>query len=296
VGPNTSAIFLILTNHDLQTRSSVGGYAFLTRNIILILVRWDDWFDDETLKDFGPLSLEVCDVYNTSSPQVSLGLPIRYTPVNIAMTASGFPSHPLQLSSGSLVDLLVADDTAERIVDLHFPGHKLYISTQRILRLYHCALHNDIRPVPPTVGDNWFLSWETWSPDVTFWLPLTGLRATLMPSYDGRACFTINGSEVDEDSIDVMEKLGIDSNLELDEELIVVLDFNRRPISRVASTDTQPKEWHWYPEDSVYHPIVSRLPFRIFQKKVRALFEALYIGHLRLITHVSPSPFMQSWD
>ncbi|PVF93146.1 hypothetical protein CPB86DRAFT_819041 [Serendipita vermifera] len=269
----------------LYTRLSVGGYALLTTDLVLILVQQDPRQTHGSTGDHRPLALEVCNVYSPSNSGMTLELPLTYTPLNIAMTASGFPSQSLQISKESFVDKLAAEDMTERIIDIHFPGHKVFISTHRILMLHHRVSNNEIQPAPSTTDGNWFLPWEVWSPDVTFWLPMICIRATLMPNYDGRACFSVNGNEIDEKGKSIMEKLGIDTNLALDEEVVVVFDFNRRPINRVAGDCSHPQEWQWNSEDGVDRPIISRLPFRIFQKKVRASFEALYMGHLRLITH-----------
>jgi hypothetical protein len=237
--------------------------------------------------------LEIVEISKTPEVQAIFGLPFAQIPSNVIVSSeapaygqcSAASEELLQLPS---IDVFVPEETAQRIISLRYQGeqtrHRIFISAHRLL-------HTASLWAPERRLNCSYFSWDNWGPDCTFWLPLTHIHMSWLPVSGSRFCALVDPRELTNSEKEIMERIGLREDVisEDHERIIFVLDFNSRPIYKSGTPSQVTKEWTWDIGSDVVQPIISRLPFRLFQGSQKGTCNTAYLTPSHLLACVSNS-------
>ncbi|KAG8805485.1 hypothetical protein FRC17_005485, partial [Serendipita sp. 399] len=280
------------SGHLLYTCSSIGGYAFLSMDSLLLFVAKKNEGDDEGVH----AEIELLTIGSTK-PGVRLSLPFTAPPRRVVVLSD----RPIIDAAVTPNDLhlgpYVLDESAERILLIQLFGHnhQLFIACRPLLQLLGDAETNS------TSSDPRLYEWSEWGPNNTFMMAAWNVWTSLRPMSGGRFCAMSDSTRLFQTISYVEEKAEEKWTEELgdgmvystfrgyantsDEYHLVLLDFNPRPIMRAADLLRRKINWDEEAGDSeearsewkeltpprlewktvsphFSEPIISRLPFR----------------------------------
>ncbi|KAG8830358.1 hypothetical protein FRC18_008245 [Serendipita sp. 400] len=305
------------TGELLYTCSSIGGYAFLSIDAILLFVAKQQ--EDPEEQVYAEIELLTI---GSAKPRIRLSLPYKSPPRRVVVLSD----RPIIEASVIPNDLnlgpYVLDESAERVILIQLFGHnhQLFIACRPLIRLLKEAEANI---TPPTddpsaaVTDQRLYEWSEWGPNSTFLMAAWNVWTSLRPMSGSKFCamsdskrlfdtMTFNPENENEATLEELGGGVIRSTYRgysdtSDEYHLIVLDFNPRPIIRAADllresmdkddgdeegggaadewSDTTPPRLRWETNSEHFtEPIICRLPFRVFQKKVTSQYEKVMLG------------------
>ncbi|PVF93155.1 hypothetical protein CPB86DRAFT_790432 [Serendipita vermifera] len=306
------------TGEELLNHIGVGGYAYLTPTLIMMLTITE--YSNESahpLDRIEPPEIELTLHDLRSGQQVTFELPVDYEEMGVNV----FSDRPVPDSPNLPADLYVSpyvhDETAERIVVLQFlsQGLMAFISVRKLIRLHNDSLKK--MQVDGDENEQSHYSWEEWGPESSLWM----LQRTIDGGYTSVCGAKFCGLSFHRDHFTTNE-----SNVVITGETklqpnppymrtIIVMDFNPRPIlrdnllngngeeptskglswksvfrsiSRVSEKeDTNKKKKQdnsgmrvkWRARPpGSVSAIISGLPFRVYQKHVEQEYQDMIMG------------------
>lgn len=269
-----------------QSQTGIGGYSFLSSNAMLtVLHARNEDYSDHSLSYTTEIDIFRIDALST---HLRLELPLTSSPTRVRVTSSSPPRECINQPDGLYISPFMHDEDAERIVVIALLGQHLFVSVRKLLRLLQEAA--DASSGTPKVR----YSWDEWGPDATFWMPFPNLFSGWI-SVDGARFAGIHLMEdffdTDEDGCVVSTKLNLPQHDTVaTRTYILVLDFNPLPIARIkarreaeGTADTMVKEWRWSLPHFQREPVISRLPFRAFQRASRSPINTLMVDMNHLV-------------
>ncbi|KIM26480.1 hypothetical protein M408DRAFT_193627 [Serendipita vermifera MAFF 305830] len=233
------------TGEIIHTSGSVGGYAFLSQTIILVLLLAEDEENEDQPITQGEMRLEIIQLHENNEPstfpdRLVLSLPLSTTPDGVYV----FSDKPLSDSPNLLPDIRTTpytlDETSERIIVLQFLtwNHYVFLSTRHLLRLFDSHSGSLLQPIP----------WDDWGPDGTFWMSGPHLQCGYTSVLGAKFC-AISGYKrlfhTDSEGNIVRDEMDTTRCEDGDNARMLLLDFNKRPILRArgkSSSDEGEKE------------------------------------------------------
>ncbi|PVF93149.1 hypothetical protein CPB86DRAFT_877367 [Serendipita vermifera] len=288
---NRVCVWNWMTGDLLLDRVDASGYAILSPSIVLLVVRRTEYGAQDPPPQSSPfLDIELIEISDSPTTRAILALPFSRTPSNVIVSSEAPSIGQCSAASEDLlqnqsIDAFVPEETAQRVISLRYQGentrHRIFISVHRVLRT-SSSIAKETRLGSP------YFTWDEWGPDCTFWLPLTHIHMSWLPVSGSRFCALVDPGEVTRPELEIMDQIGLREDITSDEEerIIFVLDFNSRPIYKSGAVSQATKEWTWDIGTDVNYPIVSRLPFRLFQGSQKASCNTAYLTPSHLLACV----------